>query len=127
MSRWRPQSYNPVVRFATAFALGAAVIGLSACGGSHRARPPEYSVRQVEKAFAAHGLRLHQARFGPALGVVKLLRPGVEVDVARGSKSVSWVSVAPTGERSRGKQNLIVTWKPRYTRSVSAALRQLKQ
>ena len=101
------------------------MIGLSACGASHRSRPPEYSVQRVERAFALHGLRLHHARFGPALGVVKLLRPGVEVDVVLGSKSVSWTSISTTDERSRVKHNLVVAWRPRYAKSVSAALRQL--
>jgi len=115
------------VRVAAVIALGVAVIGLSACGGSHRSRPPEYSVQRVEKAFALHGLRLHQARFGPALGVVELVHPGVEVDVVLGSKSVSWTSASTTAERSRVKHNLVVSWRPRYTRSVNAALGQLKQ
>jgi len=104
------------------------VIGLCGCGGA-KSQATSYSVPQVEAAFKAHGLRLHQARFGPATGIVKLLGPGgLEVDVAvkhRGSGTVSWTSFSGGSERDASQRNMIVTWPPRYTGSVNAALRQL--
>jgi hypothetical protein len=75
------------VRYATILVLGAVVVGLCGCGAA-KSRATYYSVPQVETAFRAHGLLLHQARFGPASGIVKLRGPGgLEVDVDMAHKA----------------------------------------
>jgi hypothetical protein len=112
------------MRYAAILALGAVVLSVSGCGAT-RSRAIDYSVQQVKAAFGAHGLPLRQARFGPASNIVKLLHPGIEVDVDVGTGNVSWSSVSTEPERGASKHNVIVTWSPRYARSVRAALRQL--
>jgi hypothetical protein len=37
-----------------------------------------------------------------------------------------WLAVSTTAERDTSQGNMIVTWSPRYTKSVDAALRQLR-
>jgi hypothetical protein len=109
-------------------ALGAVVVGLCGCGGA-KSQATDYSVRQVEVAFSAQGLPLRQARFGPASGIVKLLHSGLEVDVAvahKGSGEIKWLTASTMAERDTSQGNVIVTWSPRYTKSVTAALRQLR-
>jgi hypothetical protein len=115
------------VRYATTFALGAILITLCGCGAA-KSRATGYSVQQVKAAFKAHGLSLRQARFGPASGIVKLVGPGIEVDVAalHGTGTVSWGSGSTVVERDASKRNVIVTWwQPRHPKSVKAALHQL--
>jgi hypothetical protein len=116
------------VRYVTTLASGAILIALCGCGAA-KTRVTGYSVPQVEAAFKAHGLQLHQARFGPATGIVKLLGPGrleVDVDVAhKRTGATEWLVASTMAERSTSQHNVIVTWQPRLTKSVKAALRQL--
>jgi hypothetical protein len=107
-------------------AIGALVIGLCGCGGA-KSQSSGYSVHQVQAAFTAHGLPLRRARFGPSSGVVKLRGPGgLEVDVDVAHKGMSeWLTVSAVANRNTSQRNLMVTWAPRYTKSVNAALRQL--
>jgi hypothetical protein len=114
------------VRYGAILALGVIVVGLSGCGGAKS--QANYSVPQVETAFTAHGLPLRQARFGPASGIVKLRGPGgLEVDVDVAHKGMTeWLTASAIADRNTSQRNLIVTWAPRYTKSVNAALRQLR-
>jgi hypothetical protein len=105
--------------------VGLEVAALSACGSSHLARSHDYSVNQVKRAFAAHGIALRQARYGPATGIVKLSDHNVEVDVAHGHGTEKWLSVSTAGLRSRAFGNVIVTYPPSQTGDVKAALRSL--
>jgi hypothetical protein len=104
--------------------VGFAVAALSACGSSHRVGLHDYSVHQVKRAFAAHGIPLRQARFGPAQGVVKLRNHNVEVDVASGH--VTWLTVSSGDSSTRVWRNVIVAYPPSHARAVRAALRALK-
>ena len=115
------------MRYATILVLGAVVVGLCGCGAA-KSRATDYSVQQVEAAFTAHGLPLGPTRFGPASGIVKLRGPGgLEVDVDVANKGMTeWLTVSTTAERNTSQGNMIVTWSPRYTKSVDAALRQLR-
>lgn len=113
------------MRLATTLAVGVVLIAPAGCGGS-QTRVTDYSVQQVKAAFKAHGLPLRQARFGPASGIVKLLHSGLEVDVDVAHTGMTeWQSGSTMVERSTSQRNLIVTWPPRYTKSVKAALREL--
>jgi hypothetical protein len=112
------------VRYATILVLGAVVVSLCGCGSSSR-QADTYSVQQVEAAFVAHGLPLRQAPFGPASGVVKLLRPGLEVDVETAG-SPQWITIEVQSRRSTQPRNLFVDFAPRYSKPVGAALRQLR-
>ena len=106
--------------------VGLAIAALSACGSSHRARPHDYPLQQVKHAFAAEGMPLRTARYGPAAGVVNLTNHRVEVDVEVESGTTPWESVAPGGLRLRGVGNVRVSFRPTETRAVDAALRSLE-
>lgn len=107
--------------------VGLAVATLSACGSSHVARPPDYSVKQVKRAFGAHGIPLHQARYGPATDVVKLSNHNVEVDVALGhGTETEWLSASTVDLRSKALGNVIVAYPPSHSAAVMAALRSLR-
>ena len=114
------------MRGANLIGAGLAIAALSACGSSHRARAPDYSLRQVKRVFAAAGLPLRTARHGPAGGVVELRSRGVEVDVEVGSATTRWQSVVPGNRRLRGVGNVIVSFPPSRARAVEAALRSLE-
>jgi hypothetical protein len=104
---------------------GLAVAALSACGSSHRVGLHDYSVQQVKRVFAAHGIPLRQARFGPATGVVELRNHKVEVDVVS-AHTTEWGTVSSGDSRNRVRRNVIVTYPPSHARAVEAALRSLK-
>ena len=106
--------------------VGLAIAALSACGSSHRAQPPHYSLQQVKHVFAAEGVSLHRARYGPAAGVVKLTNHGVEVDVDVGSTTTEWKSATTGDLRLRGVGNVIVSFPPSEAHAVEAALRSLE-
>jgi len=102
--------------------LGLVVIGLSACGSSHRRAGP-YSVNQVESAFGAQGIVLHKAQRQPKRGVeVLVAEPQVRVlvDVGGASYSVGW-----TGERPIGQGNVTVFRGGTSAQTVKAALSHL--
>jgi hypothetical protein len=84
----------------TSLAAGVVAV-LAGCGSSRLSLPPngfhspthQYSVRQVEAAFAAHGIPLHKRE----------LQPGVQPTVTflisgKGARVVSvWIKNGPTG------------------------------
>jgi hypothetical protein len=121
----RSAFHNASVNVAKLAGVGLVVAALSACGSSHVARPRDYSVKQVKRAFAAHGITLHRARYGPAAGVVKLSDHNVEVDVARGH-GTEWLSASTVDLRSTAVGNVIVTYPPSQTAAIKAALRSLQ-
>ena len=83
-------------------------------------------MQQVKRAFAAHGIPLRQARYGPTTGVVKLVDHNVEVDVAVGHRTEKWLSGTIGDFDSRASDNLIVTYPRSQVRAVRAALRSLQ-
>ncbi|HJU36131.1 MAG TPA: hypothetical protein VJ716_01780 [Gaiellaceae bacterium] len=105
--------------------MAVAVAVVSACGSSH-GHLSDYSLAQVKHAFAAEGLRLHEARYGPALGVIKLTDHQVEVDVDVGQSATRWESVTAGNLRTRGLANVIVSFPPSQRRAVKAALAALE-
>jgi hypothetical protein len=44
----------------------------------------------------------------------------------KGSGEIKWLTASTMAERDTSQGNVIVTWSPRYTKSVTAALRQLR-
>jgi hypothetical protein len=125
-------------------ALAAGVVGvLAGCGSSRLSLPPngfhsathQYSVKQVEAAFAAHGIQLHKRELDPQV------QPNVAFLIGgSGARAVSaWVKNGPTGhglvlsgiserywsrlnETSHG--NVGVEWVSREN-AVNASLREL--
>jgi hypothetical protein len=115
------------VRVVKLAGVGLAVAALSACGSSQRVRVHGYSVQQVKRVFAAHGIPLRQARYGPATGVVKLLDHNVEVDIALGHGTEQWLLVSGgAGFGSAAVGNVTVTYPRSHTHAVKAALRSLQ-
>ena len=106
--------------------VGLAVAALSACGSAHRVRLADYSVRQVKRVFAAHGIPLRQTRYGPTAGVVELVDHDVEVDVAVGHGTEKWLSGGLGDFESRASRNVIVTYPHSQVLAVRAALRSLR-
>ena len=106
--------------------VGLAVATLSACGSAHRTRLHDYSVQQVKHVFAAEGIALREARYGPAVGVVKLTNRQVEVDVDTGHNTTKWQSVTAGDLRMGAVANVIVSYPPSQMHAVKAALRSLK-
>jgi len=76
--------------------------------------------------FAAHGIPLHQARYGPATGIVKLSHHNVEVDVALGHGTEKWLSASAVDLRTRVLGNVVVSYSSSYTGAVEAALWSLQ-
>ena len=82
-------------------ALAAGVVVLAGCGSSRLSLPPngfhspthKYSVKQVEAAFAAHGIQLHKRDVPPQI------QPNVVFLISgKGARVVSvWVENGPTG------------------------------
>ena len=105
--------------------VGVAVAALSACGSSHRVGLRDYSVQQVKRVFAAHGIPLRQARVGPAKGVVELRSHNVKVDIAA-DHAAQWITVSSGHASTRVWRNVIVTYPPGDARAVTAALRSLR-
>jgi hypothetical protein len=80
----------------------------------------------VKHVFAAEGIPLRKARYGPALGVVKLTNRQVEVDVNVGHNASKWEAVTAGNLHMRGLANVIVSFPPSQTRAIKAALRSLE-
>jgi hypothetical protein len=114
------------VRVTKLVGVGLAIAALSACGASHRARPHDYSLRQVKHVFAAEGMPLRTARYGPAAGVVKLTNHRVEVEVEVGSTTTRRQSIVIGDLRVRGVGNVIVSFPASEAHAVDAALRSLE-
>jgi hypothetical protein len=110
--------------------VGLAVAALSACGSSHRVRPHDYSVQQVERVFAAHGIPLRQTRYGPEAGVVKLLNHKVEVDIVLNGADVGSCQACVFRRFRLGRPtilgNLIVIYPRGRMHAVKAAVRSLQ-
>lgn len=107
---------------ASAFAAGAAVLCLAACGSAHRAAA-SYSVSQVESAFGVQGVALRKVRRQPERGIVVLVadpQVRVLVDLERASYSAGW-----TGERPTGRGNVTVFRGGASVQTVKTALSHL--
>lgn len=102
------------------FMLSLLATGLSGCGSSHRR---SYSVRQVESAFATHGITLHQRDRTTGAVVALVARGGIRVLVNLQARdwSVGW-----TGEKPLQRGNLIIFRSAAYEHAVNSALGDLR-
>ena len=101
--------------------VGAMAVGLTACGSSQRRF---YSVRQVESAFAAHGISLRQRERTTGEIVALGSSGGVRVLVAlrEPNRPFGW-----TGERPLTQANLVVFLPPDDAHAVDRALHDLHE
>jgi hypothetical protein len=110
------------VKSVWAVVLSVTAIGLTACGSSDHSALSQhlYSVRQVESAFASHGITLHQRQ--ESRGTVTLVARGVKVlvNVASPGFAIGW-----TGEKPIFHRNLVVVRAPADTNAVKSALQEM--
>jgi hypothetical protein len=108
-----------VVKLGWALVGSAMAIGLTACGSSQR---HSYSIRQVESAFAAHGISLRQRERTTGEVIALAGRGGVRVLVA--VREPNW-SFGWTGEKPITRANLVVFRPPFDAQAVNGALHDL--
>ncbi len=130
--------FAPMTRFALCALAGLVVAG-AGCGASGHGtgtRPLDrrssalYTVRQVEAAFATHGIRLerdHEPRWPP--DNVRLLAPHKAYVEMVTSPSGTWISppprLLPAHARFTQRRNVQVWWSPAERKRVEAALAAL--
>jgi hypothetical protein len=87
-------------------------------------------VQEVERVFAAHGIPLRQAHYGPEAGVVKLLNRKVEVDVVLNGADVGSCRACVFRRFRLGTPtilgNLLVIYRRNQMHAVKAAVRSLQ-
>jgi hypothetical protein len=124
--RWKPVLVAAVVTAA----LAGAGVGIAAGFGVFHSASPQYSVHQVEQAFADQGIQLQDVSPAGYQGQLTLLdgRPAhavyvyVEVGKFSGALSPPFLNAAVTHEG-----NVEVLWLPDEEAAVHAALQELDQ